>query len=36
MYAKYRGKSTPHNLVVKPIEPDDIALQQRAKNLLKK
>ncbi|AIF54251.1 acyl-CoA thioesterase [Pelosinus sp. UFO1] len=30
------GKSTPHNLVVNPTEIEDIALHQRAKDLLKK
>jgi acyl-CoA hydrolase len=30
------GKSTPHNLVVNPTETEDIALHQRAKDLLKK
>jgi acyl-CoA hydrolase len=31
-----KGKSTPHGLVVVPTEKEDIALQERAKALLKK
>ena len=30
------GKSTPHGLVLEPVGDEEIALQQRAKSLLKK
>jgi hypothetical protein len=30
------GKSTPHGVVVKPSEAEDIELEERAKALLKK